>query len=175
MKPSLSRRPSPNRTQPFRTLKAAAAFAILTGPIYAQVIPAPPTTRTWDNGGAGAAAGTFLWNEPLNWSADTLPGPEDIASLSLNLTGVQTLDLGGLEHEVGALYFSVNSGANYLLSNGTIVTNSINQNQDDANALNATAQVRTKNSGADVLNVSVSSNTLQLQAKITSGGLNKFG
>jgi fibronectin-binding autotransporter adhesin len=175
MKSSLSRRFSCNRTQPFRALKAAAAIAVLTGPIYAQVIPAPPTTRTWDNGGAGTAAGTFLWNEPLNWSADTLPTANDIASLSLNLTGIQTLDLGGLEHEVGALYFSVNSGANYLLSNGTIVTNSINQNQDDPNALNATAQVKTKNGGADVLNVSVSSNTLQLQAKITSAGLNKFG
>jgi hypothetical protein len=175
MKTSHSRSLPRRSNLPFRTLKAAAAFAILSGPIYAQVIPPQPTTRAWDNGGTGTAAGTFSWGDPVNWSADTLPGVDDIASMSLNLTGVQTIDLGAVDREVAALFFSVNSSANYLFSNGTIVTNSINQNNDDANALTPTALVRSKNNGADIINVSVSSNALQLQGKVTSGGMNKYG
>jgi len=34
--------------------------------------PATAATITWDGGGDGA-----LWTDPLNWSDDTLPGPND--------------------------------------------------------------------------------------------------
>ena len=152
---------------------AAAAVTILTGSIYAQTVPNPATTRTWD--GPVTAVGTFNWGDPVNWSADTLPGPDEIANFNLAPAAIITIDLGGVDREIGSLFFSANGASNYLLQNGTIVTNSINQNNADPNALTSTALVRSKNGGADVINASVSSDTLQLQGMVTAGGLNKFG
>ena len=153
---------------PFRALRAIAALSILSGPIYAQ-IPGLPITRTWDDGAADG-----LFGNAVNWSADTLPGVNDIANLN-NTTGALTVNLGAASYDIGALLFSANSATQHILNNGTIITSSISQTADDPNALDPTALVMTKSAGADVLRVNVSANTLQLQGKVTSGGLSKFG
>jgi hypothetical protein len=164
---------APRRGSSATFLRAAAAASILSGPIYAQTIPPQSPTRAWDN-----SSGDLLWSNDLNWAGDAQPGPDEIANINLNtpaLTAVTTIDLGGTSHEIGALLFGVNTPFNYQLSNGTIVTNSISQTQDDPNQLIPSALVTSKNNGADVLRVNISSNQLQLQGKVTSGGLIKSG
>ena len=156
-----------------KVLGAATVISILSGPIQAQTVPVPATLRAWDNSG-----GDFLWGNDLNWFGDVQPGIDEIANINLNtppLTVAATIDLGGVSREVGGLLFSVNTPFSYMLSNGTLIANSISQTQDDPNQINANVFITTKNTGADVLRVSVSSNTLQLQGKITSGGLIKAG
>jgi fibronectin-binding autotransporter adhesin len=155
---------------PWKVLGAATAATVLTGPIEAQVIPTQATTRTWD-----AGAGDLLWSSPLNWSADTLPGVDDIANFNVAPATQQNINLGGMSWEIAALFFSANGASFYNLQTGTIVTNSLNQNNDDSNVLDPSALLFSKNGGLEVINASVSSNTLQLQGKVTSGGLNKFG
>jgi hypothetical protein len=164
---------APRRGSSATFLRAAAAASILSGPIYAQTIPPQSPTRAWDN-----SSGDLLWSNDLNWAGDAQPGPDEIANINLNtpaLTAVTTIDLGGTSHEIGALLFGVNTPFNYQLSNGTIVTNSISQTQDDPNQLIPSALVTSKNNGADVLRVNISSNQLQLQGKVTSGALIKSG
>jgi fibronectin-binding autotransporter adhesin len=163
----------PSRRRFTAALAGAAAATALSGPIYSQVIPPQATTRSWD--AVVSAAATYNWGDAVNWSADTLPGVLDIANFSPAPAGQITVELGAVEREVGSLFFSGNGASFYQLQNGTIVTSSINQNNDDGNVLAPTALVRTKNGGLDVLNVSISSNQLQLQGRVTSGGLNKFG
>jgi fibronectin-binding autotransporter adhesin len=152
---------------------SSVAISILTGSIEAQIIPAQATTRTWD--AATGAVGTFNWGDAVNWNGpDIVPGINDIAAFSAP-NAVITVDLGGVR-EVGALYLGTAGGsANYLFQNGTLVTNAISQNQDDPNALSPTALVQSKNGGVDLLSVSVSANTLQLQGQVTSGGITKYG
>jgi hypothetical protein len=169
---SLIRASAPRRG---RILFATAAVAtILTGPIAAQVIPAQATTRAWDGGGS-TAAGVFNWGDGVNWAGDVVPTPDQIVNFNLNVAGIQNIDLGGVLREAEGIRFSVNSAANLVLQNGQLSTNSIQQTADDPNAINATVSISTKNSGADILGVHVTSNTLQLQGLITSGGLVKTG
>lgn len=162
-----SRRRSSN---PFKLFRAAASIAVLTGPIYAQVIPGQAITRTFDNGSAD-----LTWANSVNWSADTLPGIDDIANFNVAQAVVTNIDLGAQSWEMGGLIFSANGAGNYIFQNGSLVTNNLSQNADDPNAINPTVSISTKNAGTDVLNVSVTSNTLQLQGLVKAGGLNKFG
>jgi fibronectin-binding autotransporter adhesin len=116
-----------------------------------------------------------MWGNATNWAADILPGINDVANINQNVTATSTINLGGVDWEIAGLLFGVNSGANHILTGGRIITDFINQNQDDANQLAPSALVMTRNSGADLLNVSVSTNTLQLQGQVTAGGLLKTG
>lgn len=170
----VSRHPSCRRAfVRWKPLGAVAAISILSGPIYAQTIPAPVVNRAWD--AATGAAATYNWGDAPNWAADLLPGVDEIANFSPAPNGIITVDLGGATREVGSLYFSANGSQRYDLINGTVMTNFIAQSNDDPNLLLPTALVSSKNSGTDLLTVSVSSNALQLQGKVTSGGLAKFG
>lgn len=164
--------PARKPSAPVHALRALATLSILSGPIYAQV-PTVPITRTFDNGSAD-----LTWANPVNWSADTLPTGLDIANFNVGQAAATTINLGGVSWDVLGLLFSANGTAaagQYTLSSGTIVTNSISQTNDDANALNPTALVTTGTGGTDVLRVNVSSNTLQIQGLVTAGGLYKAG
>src|SRR5262245_35147950 len=162
MKPSLR----PTRRTRFPLSLACTAVAILTGPIYAQT-PAAPTTRTWD--ALNTAIGTFNWGDAVNWSGpDIVPTANDLAAF-IAPNAALTIDLGGVQREaLGVLLATGGGSANYLFQNGTLVTNFVNQNQDDPNAFTPTALVQSKNGGLDILNVAVTANSLQFQGQVTS-------
>lgn len=144
-----------------RVLKAAiVTTAILSGPIYAQ---------NWD---ANAADG--LWTSPTNWSTDALPGTT--ATVAFNAqTNQQTIQLGVSPITIQTLNFTANTSSKYLLQNGALTLNSVNQTADDANELAPNVTISTKNSGVDVLTSNVTTNILGLQGQITSGGITKTG
>jgi hypothetical protein len=54
-------------------------------PLESRVVPA---TITWDGG-----AGTFNWQDPLNWDSNSLPTASDDAVIG-DLTGAPTISVG---------------------------------------------------------------------------------
>jgi hypothetical protein len=155
------KRPSPRRLLQF---VGASAILALAGPIQAQ------TTYNWD---AGAA--TANWLDAVNWNPDGTPSALDTAVFNAQ-TAQQTIQLGGVTPiEITALNFTANTATRYILQNGALTLNSLSQTADDANELAPTVPVSTKNSGADVLTVNVTSNSLGIQGQVTSGGLIKNG
>lgn len=138
---------------------AAAALTVLTGRIDAANI-------NWTGAGAD-----LLWNTPTNWAGDLLPSPTDIAVMNLN--SAQTISLGGATQTIGGILF--NQGAAYAITNGAFILSQVNQTGNVNNQIQANVTITTPNLGADILSANITTNTLQLQGKITSGGLTKTG
>ena len=136
-----------------------AAATALAGPIHAANI-------NWSG-----TSGDLQWATPTNWVGDLLPGPADIAVMSLNQA--QTISLGGTSQEIGGISFTQTSA--YNLTNGSLVLGQFTQTGNVNNQIASSVTITTANAGADILNANITSNTLQLQGKITSGGLTKTG
>lgn len=155
-----SPRPFVSKRNAKRICQAAiASAAILTGPIYAQNV-----------GWIGDfTPGDDIWTNPANWDIGFLPGTGDTAVFSLNEAA--NISLGGTTQEVAGLSFTQPSV--YKITNGTLILNSLAQTGNANNEIQVA--ITTKNSGADILTTNVTTNTLQLQRQVTSGGIIKNG
>src|SRR6476620_2384206 len=147
---------------------AVSSIAILSGQIQAA-------TLVWDNESAD-----FLWGTDTNWDLNVVPAIGDTVTFSNTTAGIfGNVSLGDQERSVSIINFTANTSDRYRILPGTNLATGflsgvtqINQTADDSNEV----QVRVlAGDGTGILSSNVTSNNLQLQQRVTSGGIIKTG
>lgn len=124
-----SRRAGPGRTAGW----VAAAAAVGLGPTLARAVPI-----VWDKNG-NATGATFNWGEAPNWNPNQVPTTDDDVTFN-NTTAaiVGIVNLGGVSRDANSVTFANDTPSAYQLSNGTLVTGTINRSSPDQNNLRRT-------------------------------------
>jgi hypothetical protein len=105
-----------------RRLEKAAQYAFHSTPMYPAVEVLEDrtllSTIVWDGGG-----GDFNWNNPLNWSTDTLPTAEDDVEISTDFAGitiVHTSDTTNINSLVSHANVTMTGGTFSIASEATV-------------------------------------------------------
>ena len=132
------------------SLVVGAALAAVTALTAAAVHGAVEPTKTWDGGGDGVA-----WDDPLNWSGDTLPGTGDHVQIGTSFAVVHSSGITRIK--------SLESAGTLTLSGGALELTDV---ANPSTATSVTLSVGAELTGSATLTIS---NSLTWSGGIQSG------